>query len=208
MKLIKGGPVHSKFLRMIHVQVNICAPLYWWKQFDTYKVGTTANSSSTMHTIDRRPLSMDDFSTDYLNGRSEAAMQQLVDSINTDRSLFKKTEDRSYWYSMIGSLPTSFNQFRTIDLSYETLRNIYYWRKDHHLDEWKTFCLMFIPRLPYSEFITEDFRVTCKTCVHRKDVGNGQIVCGGNSGHGMSGILKPTDSCSYGEKEQKGGSHG
>lgn len=152
VKLAKGGPVHGKFLRMIVVWADIKAPLYWWSQYDTYKVGTVANSCSKMHTIHKRDLTIDDFSTDHLNGRSEAVMMDIIKSINMDRALYVKTNDQKYWYSMIQTLPESFMQKRTVMLNYEVLRGMYVYRKNHKLDEWHEFC-DWIKTLPESWLI-------------------------------------------------------
>lgn len=156
-KLIAGGPVHSKFMRMITVQMDITAPLYWWKEFDTYKVGTAANSCSTMHTLHKRDLTLDDFSTEHLTEGSLRALKDNIHTINDYRDLFIRTKEKVYWWQMIQLLPTSFNQKRTVQVSYEVLRNMYRWRKDHKQDEWKRFCYIVSMTFPYSELITEDF---------------------------------------------------
>lgn len=154
LKLIRGGAVHSKFMRMITVFADVKAPFYWWKEYDTYKVGTVANSCSTMHKIHSKELTMDDFSTEHLTDLSKNVLMLTIDAINRNRQSFMETKDKDYWWQMIQLLPTSYNQLRTVQLNYEVLRNIYRWRKDHKLDEWHTFC-DWIKTLPYSELITE-----------------------------------------------------
>lgn len=152
-KLCKGGPAHAKFRRMITVYVDITAPLYWWKEFDTYKVGTTANSCSTMHKIHARELTLDDFSHDKLNIYNRQILQAYIDTINADREVFIATKDKDAWYQMIQMLPSSYNQKRTVELNYEVLNNIYHSRLNHKLDEWHTFC-DWVESLPYSWIIT------------------------------------------------------
>ena len=130
--LIQGGPEHRKFLRQIFVTVDITAPLYWWKEFDTYKVGTVSNSTSTMHTIHKKPFTIDDFSFDKCN--SEVALQTIItiiDNLNILREQYLATNDKAYWYELIQLLPSSFNQTRMCTLNYETLINQYYARKSH-----------------------------------------------------------------------------
>ena len=148
-KLTSAGPDHRKFMRMIVVYMDIVAPLYWWKEFDTYKVGTVANSCSTMHTLLDRPLTLDDFSHDMLPERS-GAMDSLLSTIRVINELMSehkasvKAEDRkSTWYQVIQLLPTSFNQRRTVMLNYEVIRNMYHARKYHKLDEWHELCDVF-----------------------------------------------------------------
>lgn len=159
-RLCKAGSDHRKFMRMIVVYCDITAPLYWWKEFDTYKVGTVANSCSTMHKIHDKEFTIDDFSnehilketftglvnpTDLLNG--------IVDALNQNRNLYLQTKDKKYWWQMIQLLPSSYNQKRTVMLNYEVLANMYKSRKSHKLDEWHDFC-DWIKTLPYSELIT------------------------------------------------------
>ena len=154
MKLAKAGKDHRKFMRMIPVFVDIVAPLYWWKEADTYKVGTVANSCSTMHTIHKKELSFDDFSCE---GLGMAARRTLDDTINHANRLiheFRETGDRSYWDQVIQLLPSSYNQRRTLTLNYEVLSNMYHARKNHKLQEWREFCYKWIEGLPYSELIT------------------------------------------------------
>lgn len=151
--LAKAGSDHSKFLRMINVTVDITAPLYWWKEFDTYKVGTVANSCSTMHKIHDKEFIMDDFSREHLLTGSMFQLHRTVDLLNEAREEYLKTNDKVYWWQMIQLLPSSYNQRRTIMLNYEVLANIYKSRRSHKLDEWHTFC-DWIVSLPYSELIT------------------------------------------------------
>lgn len=153
-KLIHGGSVHSKFLRMITVTADVKAPMYWWKEYDTYKVGTVANSCSTMHRIHAKPLTLDDFSHDHMTEETLAALEYIIVLMNGYREKFNDTKDKENWWQMIQMLPMSYNQMRTVQLNYEVLRSIYKWRKDHKLDEWHVFC-DWIRSLPYSELITE-----------------------------------------------------
>ena len=162
-KLRKAGPDHRKFMRMITVYVDITAPLYWWKEFDTYKVGTVANSCSTMHTIHKKEFTFDDFSHEHListMGESYEAMDCLADIIfclNKYRDLYLEADvdkQKIYWYQMIQLLPSSYNQKRTVMLNYEVLANMYKSRKNHKLDEWHVFCDWIKKTLPYSELIT------------------------------------------------------
>ena len=161
MSLAKGGPVHAKYRRMITVYVDITAPLYWWKEFDTYKVGTVANSCSTMHKIHAKKFELGDFSCEHLHstlGNSYEAMDCLVDIVNClnkYRSIYLETGEKVWWWQMIQLLPTSYNQKRTVMLNYEVLHNIYISRKNHKLDEWHAFC-DWIKGLPYSELIIGD----------------------------------------------------
>jgi hypothetical protein len=156
MALAKGGPVHAKYRRMIIVYVDVTAPLYWWKEFDTYKVGTVANSCSTMHKIHAKELTLDDFSCERLyTPMAEKAFGEIIEALNNARENFLETDDKNHWYEMIQLLPTSYNQTRTLMLNYEVLVNIYKWRRNHKLDEWHTFC-DWIESLPYSEIIIGD----------------------------------------------------
>ena len=154
MRLAKGGPVHAKYRRMITVYVDITAPLYWWKEFDTYKVGTVANSCSTMHKIAAKEFTIDDFSHEHLDDYNVRLMRGLVDRLNVNRLRFLETKDKVFWWQMIQLLPSSYNQKRTVMLNYEVLVNIYNSRKNHKLDEWHTFC-EWIESLPYSDIITK-----------------------------------------------------
>lgn len=152
-KLIKAGGEHRKFMRMIVVWVDIDAPLYWWKQFDTYKIGTTANSCSTMHTIHGKPFETEDFSFENVH---PCDVNDIVSSLNKIRMEFMKTKDKEYWNAIIQMLPESYNQKRTVCLNYEVLYNIYHQRRGHKLEEWHTFC-QFIESLPYmEEFLTKE----------------------------------------------------
>lgn len=152
MRLRKAGTDHRKFMRMITVYLDITAPLYWWKEFDTYKVGTVANSCSTMHKIAEKRFTFDDFSTDQLFTESTAVLDYTISHLNDMRDRYLMTKDKRYWWQMIQLLPSSYNQKRTVMLNYEVLANIYKSRKDHKLDEWHTFC-HWIEELPYSEII-------------------------------------------------------
>ena len=160
-RLAAGGPVHAKYRRMITVYVDITAPLYWWKEFDTYKVGTVANSCSTMHKIAAKEFTLEDFSTEHLYFDELEFFKEIIDHLNECRTLYlasKKEENariqKNDWWQMIQLLPSSYNQKRTVMCNYETLTNIYKSRKDHKLDEWKTFCNDWIKNLPYSDLIT------------------------------------------------------
>lgn len=154
MKLALAGSVHAKYRRMIVVYVDITAPLYWWKEFDTYKVGTVANSCSTMHKIAAKEFTINDFSHEHLNGMSLKILGTIITNLNYDRGTYLVTNDKTDWWQMIQLLPSSYNQRRTVMISYEVLTNIYHsGRKDHKLDEWREFCKM-IESLPESEIIT------------------------------------------------------
>ena len=181
-RLRNSGTDHRKFMRMITVYLDVTAPLYWWKEFDTYKVGTVANSCSTMHKIHAKEFTLEDFSCEHLIGSpipnfnkhvhvTEKAedgnkcysfglgttpacfMEWIIGVLNTYRELYLKTKDKKYWWQMIQLLPSSYNQRRTVMLNYEVLANIYKSRRNHKLDEWHTFC-DWIESLPYSELIT------------------------------------------------------
>ena len=154
--LIKAGSSDRKFMRMIHVQADVTAPLFWWKEADTYKVGTVANSCSTMHTLHKRDLTIDDFSHEHLVSASLDCLNETIKTINTARQYFVDMKLKGDWWQMIQLLPSSFNQKRTIDLNYETLFSIYHQRKNHKLDEWREFC-KWIETLPYmKEFLGLD----------------------------------------------------
>ena len=179
-RLVKAGKDHSKFMRMIPVYLDITAPLYWWKEFDTYKVGTVANSCSTMHKIQAEEFDRGDFSYDHIplgtanyeNSldckkekmffpmnddiyfSSEDVLDFTIRGLNHYRELYLETKDKKYWWQMIQLLPSSYNQRRTIMLNYEVLANMYKSRKNHKLDEWNEFC-KWIETLPYSELITQ-----------------------------------------------------
>lgn len=172
MRLRNAGTDHRKFMRMITVYVDITAPLYWWKEFDTYKVGTVANSCSTMHKIHDKEFTLEDFSCEHLMDLPcqyqagflkidnapfaydyKECIKDVIDVLNNARTLYLETGDKRYWWQMIQLLPTSYNQKRTVMLNYEVLANIYKSRKNHKLDEWHRFC-EWIEKLPYSELIT------------------------------------------------------
>lgn len=147
-KLAAGGPVHAKYRRMIIVYVDITAPLYWWKEFDTYKVGTVANSCSTMHKIHSRELTLDDFSHEHLYSDELELLKEVINVINGARELYLDGKRKDDWWQMIQLLPSSYNQKRTVMMNYEVLTNIYQWRQGHKLDEWNDFC-KWIETLPY-----------------------------------------------------------
>lgn len=173
LKLARAGTDHAKFRRMITVTMDILAPLYWWKEFDTYKVGTVANSCSTMHKITEKKFTLDDFSHEHIIEYDPHTQPQtccvsnhgqdwyyphnilcfVVEMLNKARELYLETNDKKYWWQIIQLLPISYNQRRTVQLNYEVLANIYKSRRDHKLDEWREFCAM-IEDLPYSEIIT------------------------------------------------------
>ena len=159
-KLLKNltiaGPEHRKWNRMVTVTMDITAPLYWWKEYDTYKVGTVANSCSTMHKIQAKEFTLDDFSHEQLSPGSVELLEWTIDFLNEQRDLFNDTKDKKYWWQMIQLLPTSYNQKRTVHLNYEVLGTMYHQRRHHKLDEWVEFCDI-IKTLPYSEFITREF---------------------------------------------------
>ncbi len=150
-RLARAGSDHRKFLRQIFVSVDITAPLYWWKEFDTYKVGTVANSCSTMHKIHTKPFEREDFSYDRLDVNGLAALDSLIAYLESERQRFcENKEDRQPWHNMIQLLPSSYNQMRTVTLNYENLINIYYARRNHKLAEWHTLC-DWIKNLPYAD---------------------------------------------------------
>ena len=163
MRLVKGGSVHAKYRRMIVVYADITAPLYWWKEFSTYKVGTVANSCSTMHKIHEKEFTLEDFSCEHLNRIGTSTLYDVIDTLNCARDIYLKggnfygdkfePKDKEVWWQMIQLLPSSYNQRRTVMLNYEVLAGIYTWRKYHRLDEWREFC-HWIEQLPYSEIIT------------------------------------------------------
>ena len=152
MQLAKGGAVHAKYRRMIPVYLTINAPLYWWKEFDTYKVGTVCNSCSTMHKIQEKEFTVSDFSHEHMNRNSMTVLMVAIESLNMERGNYLITGNKDAWWQMIQTLPSSYNQKRTVMLNYEVLVNIYHSRKNHKLDEWHTFC-DWIGELPYSELI-------------------------------------------------------
>lgn len=151
-RLRNAGTDHRKFMRMIVVYVDVTAPLYWWKEFDTYKVGTVANSCSTMHKIHAKEFTLEDFSHEHLRGRFGSSLKNTVVALNQARETYLETKDKEDWWQMIQLLPSSYNQKRTVMLNYEVLAGIYPMRKNHKLDEWVEFC-KWIETLPYSEII-------------------------------------------------------
>ena len=163
-RLRNAGKDYREFRRVVTVQLDITAPLYWWKEFDTYKIGTVANSCSTMHKIAEKEFTTEDFSTEHLLDEPFPVtdeyvetyidcMTDVIKALNYARRMFLETKDKKYWWQMIQLLPSSYKQKRTVMLNYEVLANIYKSRKDHKLDEWHTFC-HWIEELPYSELIT------------------------------------------------------
>lgn len=168
-RLHNAGTDHRKFMRMLTVYVDVTAPLYWWKEFDTYKVGTVANSCSTMHTIHKKEFALDDFSHEHVLRDNSVTVNYVendfrilnnlqwlmltIDLLNSMREAYLKTKDKVFWWQMIQLLPTSYNQKRTVMLNYEVLANMYKSRRNHKLDEWHDFC-DWIEELPYSELIT------------------------------------------------------
>ncbi len=156
-RLRRAGSDHRKFIRQIFVSVDITAPLYWWKEYDTYKVATVANSTSTMHKIHSKPFSVDDFSHDHLTEAGLAILERLVDELEQIRLRYMDGKDKADWYDLIQLLPSSYNQMRTCTMNYETLVNIYFARRNHKLEEWHTFC-RWIEELPYAKelIIAED----------------------------------------------------
>lgn len=161
-QLVKAGTDHSKFMRMITVTVDITAPLYWWKEFDTYKVGTVRNSCSTMHKIHEKEFTFDDFSHEHLLDDSfdiyapMNVLENIIVALNFHREQFNRTKDKKHWYQMIQLLPSSYNQRATVQLNYTVLRNMYHSRKNHKLDEWSQGFTKWVESLPYSELITEE----------------------------------------------------
>ena len=155
-KLIKGGPDHRKFMRQIFISVDITAPLYWWKEFDTYKVGTVSNSCSTMHTIQAKEFTLDDFSCEHLDTDGLILLEEIVTRLNIYRDEFNKYKVKSDWWNMIQLLPTSYNQKRTVTMSYENVYNIRHsQRATHKLDEWRIGFMDWIKSLPYAEELLE-----------------------------------------------------
>lgn len=149
--LSKAGTDHGKFLRMIHVQVDVTAPLYWWKEADQHKVGTVTDSCSTMHKIHAKEFTLDDFSCEHLyDDVIDSPFKTIVDCLNFFRGLYLQHEDKEDWWQMIQLLPSSYNQKRTLDLNYAVLKAIYHARKDHKLDEWRQLC-KWIETLPYAD---------------------------------------------------------
>lgn len=157
-RLVVAGSDERKFMRQILVSMDITAPLYWWKEFDTYKVGTVANSCSTMHKIHSRDLTPSDFSNDTMTEPALELLEAICDFINHQRRMYLATNSKIYWRNMIQLLPCGYNQKRTVTLNYEVLRNIYHARKHHKLDEWHTLCDV-IEKMPYSELMTMEAKV-------------------------------------------------
>ena len=162
-RLYKAGPEHRKYLRQIFVSMDITAPLYWWKEFDTYKVGTVANSCSTMHKIHAKEFAVEDFSTEHLETLARfdedgemhkpyMVLKVVIDCLNACRNSYLQTKNKTDWWQMIQLLPSSYNQMRTVDMSYESLFNMWTYRQNHKLDEWRDFCL-WVEQLPYHEII-------------------------------------------------------
>lgn len=149
-RLTKAGSDHRKFIRQIFVSVDFTAPMYWWKEYDTYKVATVANSTSTMHKIASKPFTLDDFSYEHMNEKALASLKAVIAVLEELRLEYLETKDKTVWYSMIQLLPTSYHQLRTCTLNYETLMNIYYARRNHKLDEWHVVC-DWIASLPYAK---------------------------------------------------------
>lgn len=149
-RLCRAGSDHRKFIRQILVSVDITAPMYWWKEFDTYKVGTVANSTSTMHKIHSKPFELDDFSHDHMSKSAIEALMAYIKFMEVKRQHFVETKDKADWYDLIQLLPSSYNQKRTITMNYENLLNMYYARKNHKLAEWHEYC-DWIMRLPYTK---------------------------------------------------------
>ena len=149
-RLRKAGSDHRKYMRQIFVSVDITAPLYWWKEYDTYKVATVANSTSTMHKIHSKPFTREDFSHDHMSEEALAALDSMIEVLERLRLRFVETKDKQAWYSMIQLLPESYEQLRTCTFNYETLVHIYFARRDHKLEEWHRFC-DWILELPYAK---------------------------------------------------------
>lgn len=154
-KLYKAGTEHRKYLRQIFVSMDITAPLYWWKEFDTYKIGTVANSCSTMHTIHKKEFEPDDFSCEHLDYICQGVLLKLIDYLNSYRTEFIKTNDKDKWWQIIQLLPSSYNQKRTVTMNYENVVNIIHQRENHKLDEWNVFCNTMLEKLPYLKEIME-----------------------------------------------------
>lgn len=150
--LVKAGSDHSKFMRMINVTVDVTAPMYWWKEMDTYKVGTVRNSCSTMHKVTAKEFELDDFSHDHLP-ENNTVLDYIICALNVYRKNYLETKDKSWWWQIIQILPSSYNQRATLQLNYAVLRNAYHARNNHKLDCWHEFC-HWIESLPYSELIT------------------------------------------------------
>ena len=159
-RLAKAGSDHRKYLRQIFISMDIDAPLFFWKECDTYKIGTVANSCSTMHKIHSKEFTRSDFSIETCDDETEAVMDNLINALNIRRNLYNETKDKKYWRQMIEMLPSSYNQLRTVTLNYEVARNMYGARRHHKLTEWHQLCDA-IEKLPYSEFITDNWPEEC-----------------------------------------------
>lgn len=158
-RLFDAGTEHRKYLRQIFVTCDILAPLYWWKEFDTYKVGTTANSCSTMHKIHSKEFVLDDFSTEHLHRLAYSTLENVVYDLNYYRELYLKSKSKDYWWDMIQLLPSSYNQLRTVTMNYEVLANIIRQRKNHKLDEWIKFCEAMLEANPILHRLMGDVKV-------------------------------------------------
>ena len=156
-RLARSGTDHRKYLRMIFVSVDVTGPLYWWKEYDTYKVGTVANSTSTMHKIHAKPFGREDFSCDRMSETALACLDHTIEVLEERRLKFLETKDTAYWHDMIQLLPSSYNQMRTTTLNYENLVNIFFARRNHKLPEWHVYC-DWIRSLPYAEDLTTGLR--------------------------------------------------
>lgn len=154
-KLAKAGNEHAKFRRMLNVTMDITAPLYFWKEYDTYKVGTVANSCSTMHKIHSKEFTLDDFSVEHLYTNNLETFGTIISALNEAREVYLQTKEKEDWWQMIQLLPSSYNQRRTVQLNYEVLNHIYHQRSNHKLDEWREFCDYILKTLPYSEELIE-----------------------------------------------------
>lgn len=196
-RLSNAGTEHRKYMRMMPVYVRITAPLYWWKEFDTYKVGTVANSCSTMHKIAEKEFTLEDFSTEHLISdesiptriySAKDMMETTIKNLNMFRELYLKTRDKTYWWQMIQLLPSSYNQTRNVMLNYEVLANIYRQRKNHKLDEWREVC-KWIETLPYSELITVDSSEAIKEEL-RKEIMKARKISAPWEAHGTAEYAK------------------
>lgn len=196
-RLSDAGTEHRKYMRMMPVYVRITAPLYWWKEFDTYKVGTVANSCSMMHKIAEKEFTLEDFSTEHLISdesiptriySAKDMMETTIKNLNMFRELYLKTRDKTYWWQMIQLLPSNYNQTRNVMLNYEVLANIYRQRKNHKLDEWREIC-KWIETLPYSELITVDSREAIKEEL-RKEIMKASKISAPWEAHGTAEYAK------------------
>ena len=164
-RLFKAGTEHRKYLRQIFVSCEILAPLYWWKEFDTYKVGTTANSCSTMHKIHEKRFTIDDFSTDHLLGAGKSTLEDVICELNYFRESYLEDKNKLCWWQLIQLLPSSYNQLRTVTMNYEVLANIIRQRKNHKLDEWIVFCEIMLIENPILRRLMGDVKI-----------GNGEVL--------------------------------